>query len=84
MPSADATAATSPTQILLTFTEPPDPKLSLVKVVDSAGRPAPAWARRGRCPARPMQLAVPIKRPLPKGVYTVNWRSVSDHRRPRG
>ena len=69
--------ATSPTQILLTFTEPPDPKLSLVKVVDSAGRPALGVGAARAVPGQAMQLAVPIKRPLPKGVYTVNWRSVS-------
>ena len=77
MPAADASVATSPTQILLTFTEPPDPKLSLVKVVDSAGRPAPGVGAARAVPGQPAQLAVPVKQPLPKGVYTVNWRSVS-------
>ena len=77
MPAADASVPTSPSQILLTFSEPPDPKLSLVKVVDSAGRPALGVGTARSVPGQPAQLAVPVTQPLPPGVYTVNWRSVS-------
>ncbi len=77
VPAADSSVATSPAQILLTFTEPPDPALSVVKVVDSTGRPAPGVGAARAVPGQPTQLSVPVRQPLPKGVYTVNWRSVS-------
>ena len=76
-PAANSSTPTSPTRILLTFTEPPDPKLSLVKVVDATGRPAPGVGAAQAVPGQSTQLVVPITHPLPKGVYTVNWRSVS-------
>ena len=56
MPAADASVPTSPTQILLTFSEPPDPKLSLVKVVDSAGRAAPGVGAARAVPGQPARL----------------------------
>jgi copper transport protein len=61
----------------MTFTEPPDPTLSIVRVVDSAGRPAAGVGAARPVPGQTQQLVVPITQPLPKGVYTVNWRSVS-------
>jgi copper transport protein len=61
----------------MTFTEPPDPTLSIVKVVDSAGHPAAGVGAARPVPGQPQQLVVPITQPLAKGVYTVNWRSVS-------
>ena len=64
-----------PDRIVLTFTEEPEPALSLIKVVDSSGREVE------REPARPvagqplsLQLQIPT---LPRGIYTVTWRTVS-------
>src|SRR3989442_4037305 len=64
-----------PDRIVLTFTEEPEPALSLIKVVDSSGREVE------REPARPvagqplsLQLQIPA---LPRGIYTVTWRTVS-------
>ncbi len=78
VPAANASVPTSPNQIVLTFTEPPDPTFSVVEVVDSAGRPASGVGAARAVPGQSEQLVVPIKKPLPKGVYTVNWRSVSE------
>jgi copper transport protein len=36
-PADGAILATAPERVLLTFTEPPDPKLSSVQVLDAAG-----------------------------------------------
>lgn len=76
-PAANATLAKAPQQILLNFTEPPDPKLSLVEVVDSSGRVVPGVSPVQAVPGKPQQLRVALSRELPTGVYTVNWRSVS-------
>ncbi len=76
-PAANASVSTSPSQILLSFTEPPDPSLSLVKVVDASGKPAPGVGAARSVSGQSDQLSVPVRKPLPKGVYTVNWRSVS-------
>ena len=76
-PAANASLATSPSQILLTFTEPPDPSLSIVKVVDASGKPAPGVGAAQSVSGQSAELSVPVRKPLPKGVYTVNWRSVS-------
>jgi copper transport protein len=76
-PAANSSLAKSPTQIVLTFTEPPDWSLSLVRVVDSTGRAAPGVGQLQPIRGEPLELLVPVKRPLRKGVYTVNWRTVS-------
>ena len=76
-PAAGAELATSPARILLTFGEKPDPKLSLVKVVDSAGAFVPGASPVRPVPGNDLQLQVELSQPLPKGVYTVNWLGVS-------
>jgi copper transport protein len=64
-----------PSQIVLTFTEPPDLDLTLVSVVDSTsaemptGPPEPA-------PSSNREIRVRLD-PVPDGVYTVTWRTVS-------
>jgi copper transport protein len=74
-PAANASLPTAPSAVTLTFTEPPDPKLSSVQVLDASG----AASTTG--PAVPVaagstSLRVPL-RPLSDGVYTVAWRTVS-------
>ena len=74
-PAANATLATAPGTITLTFTEAPDPKLSSVQVLDASGAshasgPAVSTA------AGSTTLRVRVG-PLPDGVYTVAWRTVS-------
>jgi copper transport protein len=75
IPAAGADLKQAPHQLLLTFTEPPDPTLSLVTLVTSSG----ATVDTGKAKAVPgapteLQLSVPQ---IPNGVYTVNWRTVS-------
>jgi copper transport protein len=72
-PVANATLATAPATVTLTFTERPDPKLSSVQVLDTSGAPhasGPAVASGAA------SLRVTLGS-LPDGVYTVAWRTVS-------
>ncbi|HWW52816.1 MAG TPA: copper resistance protein CopC, partial [Acidimicrobiales bacterium] len=74
-PPAGATLARSPTQVIITFSEQPDPNLSTIKVLDSSGQvhagghPQPVAGQ-----AATMRIAVPN---LANGVYTVTWQTVS-------
>jgi copper transport protein len=76
-PAADSTLANAPSLIVLTFTEPPDPNLSLIEVVDSRARPVAGISKTRPVAGRPSELQVTLEKPLPKGIYTVNWRAVS-------
>ncbi len=65
----------SPSRVVIEFTERPDVGLTVLHVLNSAGSPV----ERGKPEAVPgqsksVQVAVPS---LPKGVYTVTWRTVS-------
>jgi len=74
-PPANAILPTAPASVSLTFTEPPDPRLSSVQVLDSSGAQhatGPAVAGNGG----PNTLVVPVG-PLSDGIYTVAWRTVS-------
>ncbi len=74
-PAANAVLASAPTAVTLTFTEPPDPRLSSVRVLDVAGAAettGPAVVGNGGASTLTAPLA-----PLPNGVYTVAWRTVS-------
>jgi len=75
VPAANAVLAVAPTSVTLTFTEPPDPHVSSVRVLDVAGAvhtTGPAVTGSGG----PNTLTAPVG-PLPVGVYTVAWRTVS-------
>ena len=76
-PGVDATVAQSPRQILITFSEPVDPTLSKVQVFDTQGRPQAGVASSQPVAGNQQQLRVPLKRPLPNGVYTIEWQTVS-------
>ena len=65
-----------PSQIVLTFTEPPDLDLTIVCVVDSSGTDMPTGPP-GRAPGSNREIRVRLD-PVPDGVYTVTWRTVSD------
>jgi copper transport protein len=74
-PADGATVAHPPDAITIVFTEPPDPKLSQVEILDTDARklaggpvsPVPgSWLT--------VRFALP---PLANGVYTVVWRTVS-------
>ncbi len=74
-PSAGATLGSSPTSVTLTFGERPDPRLSTIKVLDTAGRNH-ASAAAEAVEGQPLELRVAVE-PLPDGVYTVSWRTLS-------
>jgi copper transport protein len=76
-PAAGAELASSPARIVLTFGETPDPKLSLIRLVDSAGALVPGVSPVQSVPGNALQLEVTLSRQLPKGVYSVNWLGVS-------
>jgi copper transport protein len=75
-PPNGAVLSKPPSRVVITFTEPPDPKLSFVKVLNSAGRDVERGSSTA-VPGRPEQLQVPLQPNLPNGVYTITWRTVS-------
>jgi copper transport protein len=76
-PAAGSSVPASPRHIVLTFSEDPDAKLSLVGVIDSSGATVPGVSAPEAVPDEKLQLRVTPSRPLDDGVYTVNWRVVS-------
>jgi copper transport protein len=74
-PAAGATVASSPPQVTLTFTEPPDPKLSTVHVLNESGAPVDPTGAHA-VPGHSLELRVPLGS-LPDGTYTVSWRALS-------
>ena len=73
-PARNASVPVAPAVITLDFTEAPDPKLSSVQVLDSAGHSHGAAA--ASVAGQPDELQV-VPGPLPDGIYTVAWRTVS-------
>jgi len=74
-PSPGASLAQAPAQVSIVFGERPDPKLSSINVLDTTGTAVtsgPTVVAHGN----EAELVVPLK-PLPTGVYTVAWRTVS-------
>jgi copper transport protein len=64
----------APTQVSLTFTEEPEPELTVVDVLDTSGATVSAGPARIAGGGRTVQVAVDD---LTEGVYTVSWRVVS-------
>jgi copper transport protein len=74
-PANGAVLQTPPSSVVLRFTEAPEPKLALIRVLDTSG----TSYERGKPEAVPgddlaLRQAVAS---LPQGVYTVAWRVVS-------
>jgi copper transport protein len=74
-PDAGATLAKAPGEVRVTFGEEPDPRLSSLRVLDTGGHDHTAGPTTA-VPGQPLALRVPVG-PLPNGVYTVAWRTVS-------
>ncbi len=74
-PPPGATLAQSPKTVTIVFSEPPDPRLSSIQVLDSSGG-AHQSGHSQPVPGQPNTLQVDVG-PLPAGVYTVAWRTVS-------
>ncbi|HEV2438900.1 MAG TPA: copper resistance protein CopC [bacterium] len=75
VPAGGAALQRSPANVLLTFTEGPEPSLSTVHVLDSTGRQVDRGGAQP-VPGHPLDLLIPLG-PLPSGAYTVTWRTVS-------
>lgn len=73
VPEDGAQVDEPPDEVLLTFTEEPEPQLSEVEVLDASGATVSTGPPR---PGSPRELAVPVE-DLSEGVYTVTWRTVS-------
>ena len=76
-PTAGQVLAASPTRILLTFSETPDPTLSKAYVSDSHGNQKAGVSQVQAVPGKPLELALTVSKPLPKGWYSLQWLSVS-------
>jgi copper transport protein len=73
-PAGGSAVEEAPEQVTISFTEPPDPALTSVKVIGSSGSfeaGPPRLAEGDRS-----TIVVDLKT-LPKGSYTVSWRTVS-------
>jgi copper transport protein len=73
-PAGGASVARAPDAVTLRFSEAPDPSLSVVRVLDTAGRVVSRGA--ARTAGSPLELRVPLGAPG-SGIYTVTWRAVS-------
>jgi copper resistance protein C len=77
-------AVSSPSEIRLKFTEGLEPKFSGIALRAKGDAEQPLGAVTAD-PADNSVLIVKIAKPLPPGVYTVNWRAVSfDTHRTQG
>lgn len=76
-PANGAALASSPTQIVLTFTEQPDLRQSFIQVLDTSGRQLAAGRPQPVAGQPPTVVRIPVTATLPKGVYTVSWKSIS-------
>jgi copper transport protein len=75
-PAAGASLARPPSVMLLYFTEAPDPRLSTVALLNSAGRTVPRVGSPVVAAGNAQELRIALPH-LAEGVYTVNWRTVS-------
>ena len=75
VPADGATLQASPATVSVTFGEEPDAGLSRIEVLDTSGQ---AYQQGAAMPAPgdPRTLVVAVRH-LPRGVYTVSWRTVS-------
>ena len=74
-PSNGELLEAAPDRISLTFTEPPDLSLTTIGVLDDTGAPLPTGPPE-LAPGSDREVRVRLD-PVPDGVYTVTWRTVS-------
>ncbi len=75
-PSDGQVLPTAPPSITMSFSEPPDPDLSSVTVLDATGATIETGTLERGVPPRSLELALPDV--LGDGVYTVSWVVVSE------
>lgn len=76
-PADGATLANPPSQVVITFTEQPDAKRSTIEVLDTSGKRAAGPTPQLVAGQPATVLRIPVTTTLPKGVYTVNWKTIS-------
>lgn len=74
-PSASATIERPPKLVLMTYSEPVEPRFAIVSVTDATGRQVTAGPPR-RSARSPDELVTPLRRATP-GWYLVYWRVIS-------
>ena len=78
VPANGSTVTQAPREILLFFTEPPEPSLSSIGILDSSGDPVTGVGTPEPEPGNPEGLRASVRAgSLADGVYTVTWRTVS-------
>jgi copper transport protein len=75
-PAAGAVLTTAPAQVQLWFSEQPDPHFSDVQVINANGRRVDHADMRP-APSDPLSLIAGVSSPLPDGLYTIVWKTVS-------
>ena len=75
VPADGAQLSSSPSAVVLSFTEDPDPSLSIVHVIDQNGNNVEKGSTKA-VPGHRDGLEVTVGN-LPRGSYTVSWRTVS-------
>jgi copper transport protein len=75
-PADGALLQSAPRQVVITFTQTPDPTLSVLHVLDQSGKDVGSGPS-SPVPGKPLEFRVPLQASLPKGVFTVTWRVVS-------
>jgi copper transport protein len=75
-PAAGASLPRAPHEVLLDFTEAPEPGLSTVVLLDSSGRAVAGVGRLAPVPGNAKELRAALPQ-LANGAYTAEWRTVS-------
>jgi len=77
-PADGSTVPQAPRAILMFFTEPPTPSLSVVSVLNSSGQTVGGIGKPEPGPSGTNEMSVGVAPgAMPDGVYTVTWRTVS-------
>jgi copper transport protein len=74
-PSADAVLTAQPSRISLWFSERPEPKFTVVQLLDSAG--AAIVLGQPVLDAKAMEISLDVPPNLRSGKYTVSWRTAA-------
>jgi copper transport protein len=75
-PAANAVLEAAPGELRLWFSEESEPRFSVVRLLDSSGRQVDAVGPLRRDPGDATQLVATLQ-PLPDGIYTISWRTLS-------
>jgi copper transport protein len=74
-PSDGAVLANAPAQITMTFSQPPDPALSVAHLLNAQGTQVESGTVKAGASDTELVLAIPSD--LPDGIYTVTWQVTS-------